>query len=135
LVSGGRPFTAGCPRAARATSAPNPLPDPGNAARLLLDFPDRRRDNYRLISVTSVCAESSWNDAMPISVTCDECDKQLTVADRFAGKRVKCPKCEGPIDVPADEDEADRADPDDRPAPRKRSRPREEDERPRARKA
>jgi hypothetical protein len=75
--------------------------------------------------------------AMPISIGCSKCDKQLTIDDKFAGKRIKCPKCEGVISVPA-------ADEDDRPSrrgggdeiaekPRGRSSPdrrEEEDDRP-----
>ncbi len=33
---------------------------------------------------------------MPIQVTC-QCGQQLTAKDEFAGKRVKCPKCGGPL--------------------------------------
>jgi len=36
---------------------------------------------------------------MAIKVTC-ECGKQLTVKDQFAGKRVKCPGCGGPLVIP-----------------------------------
>lgn len=55
---------------------------------------------------------------MPISIGCDDCGKQLTIHDRYAGKRIKCPKCETVIAVPADDE-------DDRPAPRKRDGERE----------
>ncbi len=33
---------------------------------------------------------------MPIQVTC-QCGQRLTAKDEFAGKRVKCPKCGGPL--------------------------------------
>lgn len=36
---------------------------------------------------------------MPIRVKC-QCGKQLAVKDELAGKRVKCPKCGGPLPIP-----------------------------------
>ena len=36
---------------------------------------------------------------MPISVGCD-CGKSLSVPEKYAGKRVKCPSCSNSIDVP-----------------------------------
>ncbi len=33
---------------------------------------------------------------MPINITC-QCGQQLTAKDEFVGKRVKCPKCGGPL--------------------------------------
>ncbi len=42
---------------------------------------------------------------MPIKVTC-QCGKRLTVKDEFAGKRVKCPGCGGPLLVPHPQVEA-----------------------------
>lgn len=38
---------------------------------------------------------------MPISVSCPACSASFKVKDEFAGKRAKCPKCGGPIVVPA----------------------------------
>lgn len=38
---------------------------------------------------------------MPIEVFCDSCQKKLRVPDTAAGKRIKCPKCQGVISVPA----------------------------------
>lgn len=38
---------------------------------------------------------------MPIEVYCDSCQKKLRVPDTAAGKRIKCPKCQGVISVPA----------------------------------
>ena len=38
---------------------------------------------------------------MPIVVTCPSCSTTLKAPDSAAGKRVKCPKCTSPIDVPA----------------------------------
>lgn len=45
---------------------------------------------------------------MPIPVVCSVCDASYNLRDEFAGRRVKCPKCENLIDVPepADEPEA-----------------------------
>lgn len=40
---------------------------------------------------------------MPIEVFCDTCQKKLRVPDTAAGKRIKCPKCQGVIGVPAAE--------------------------------
>jgi hypothetical protein len=38
---------------------------------------------------------------MPIEVFCESCQKKLRVPDTAAGKRIKCPKCQGVISVPA----------------------------------
>ena len=38
---------------------------------------------------------------MSIKVECPGCGTTLSVADKFAGKRGKCPKCKGAIDIPA----------------------------------
>ena len=38
---------------------------------------------------------------MPISVTCPQCSTTLKVKDELAGKRGKCPKCQGPLLIPA----------------------------------
>ena len=38
---------------------------------------------------------------MPISCQCASCGAKMNVADKFAGKRAKCPKCGQPIDIPA----------------------------------
>jgi TM2 domain-containing membrane protein YozV len=37
---------------------------------------------------------------MPIEVTCGSCSRRLRVPDKTAGKKVKCPKCQGVIQVP-----------------------------------
>jgi TM2 domain-containing membrane protein YozV len=37
---------------------------------------------------------------MPIEVTCASCNRRLRVPDKTAGKKVKCPKCQGVIQVP-----------------------------------
>lgn len=46
---------------------------------------------------------------MPIAMTCPQCQKGLTVADKLAGKKIKCPACKNVLDVPggapAEEDE------------------------------
>jgi hypothetical protein len=38
---------------------------------------------------------------MPISVVCSHCQMPYHLADQLAGKKVKCQKCQGAIDVPA----------------------------------
>ena len=38
---------------------------------------------------------------MAVEIQCGKCSKRFRVADKFAGKRVKCPNCGGPIAVPA----------------------------------
>lgn len=40
---------------------------------------------------------------MPIPVVCPGCSIRLKAADTSAGKRIKCPKCQTPVDVPAAE--------------------------------
>ena len=35
-------------------------------------------------------------------IKCPECGKTLKVSDSAAGKRVRCPGCKNPFDVPAD---------------------------------
>lgn len=42
---------------------------------------------------------------MPISVACPTCGAKLKTPDNAAGKKIKCPKCEKLIDVPADGEE------------------------------
>lgn len=41
---------------------------------------------------------------MSIQFTCESCDAKHLVNDRFAGKRVRCPKCESPMLVPRESD-------------------------------
>ena len=38
---------------------------------------------------------------MPISVTCPQCGATLKVKEELAGKRGKCPKCQGALQIPA----------------------------------
>jgi RsiW-degrading membrane proteinase PrsW (M82 family) len=38
---------------------------------------------------------------MPIRVQCSACDKTLKVADKLAGKRIRCPECQAVVKVPA----------------------------------
>jgi len=38
---------------------------------------------------------------MPIEVTCSSCQKRLRVPDHAAGKKIRCPKCRGVLNVPA----------------------------------
>ena len=37
---------------------------------------------------------------MPIEIQCQNCQRKLKVADKFAGKKAKCPNCQGMIDIP-----------------------------------
>ncbi len=37
---------------------------------------------------------------MPISIVCTHCTAPLTVKDEYAGKRIKCPKCAGILQLP-----------------------------------
>jgi hypothetical protein len=41
-----------------------------------------------------------------ITVHCGACGHELNLKDKYAGTRVKCPKCAGPVRVPADAAEA-----------------------------
>jgi len=43
----------------------------------------------------------SGDSPMPIPVQCPGCGRPFQAADRLAGKRAKCPHCQGPISVPA----------------------------------
>lgn len=38
---------------------------------------------------------------MPIEVTCQSCSGQFRLPDSAAGKKIRCPKCKRPIEVPA----------------------------------
>src|SRR3954452_167723 len=40
---------------------------------------------------------------MPLTVVCSSCRSRLSVPDRVAGKKVKCPKCQAMVPVPAPE--------------------------------
>jgi phage FluMu protein Com len=40
---------------------------------------------------------------MPISVLCPSCNSKLNAPDAAAGKRVKCPKCQVLMELPAPE--------------------------------
>ncbi|QDV73050.1 TFIIB-type zinc ribbon-containing protein [Botrimarina mediterranea] len=44
---------------------------------------------------------------MPITVTCPSCGVTLKTSDSAAGKKAKCPKCQGPIVVPMPRAELD----------------------------
>ena len=37
---------------------------------------------------------------MPIEVSCPSCSRQFRVPDKVAGKKIKCPKCQGVLPVP-----------------------------------
>src|SRR5262245_29111942 len=38
---------------------------------------------------------------MPIEVTCQSCSGQFRLPDSAAGKKIRCPKCKRPLEVPA----------------------------------
>ncbi len=38
---------------------------------------------------------------MPIVITCESCNSKLKAPDNAAGKKIRCPKCQGVIAVPA----------------------------------
>ncbi len=38
---------------------------------------------------------------MPIDIQCNQCKKRFRVPDKFGGRRIKCPNCQEPIEVPA----------------------------------
>lgn len=46
---------------------------------------------------------------MPISVVCPACQKKLKAPDNAAGKRTKCPGCQGVLEIPASETAAPKA--------------------------
>src|SRR5262245_11675410 len=54
---------------------------------------------------------------MPISVVCPSCSAKLGAPDAAAGKKVKCPKCQGSIVVPAPKAKPDFEVVEDEPAP------------------
>jgi hypothetical protein len=37
---------------------------------------------------------------MPVEAACPSCEGKFRLPDAAAGKRIKCPKCKGPLDVP-----------------------------------
>jgi hypothetical protein len=37
---------------------------------------------------------------VPIDIQCPGCQRKLKVADKFAGKKAKCPNCQGVIEIP-----------------------------------
>lgn len=43
---------------------------------------------------------------MPFVVSCDECNNQVRVSDKYAGKRIKCPHCQAVVLVPCEIEEA-----------------------------
>ncbi len=47
---------------------------------------------------------------MPIDIQCNECKKKFRVADKFAGRRIKCPNCQNPIVVQSAESAEDQPD-------------------------
>jgi len=53
---------------------------------------------------------------MPIEVSCGACQHQIRVPDKYAGKKVKCPKCEATIAVPAGASQATPVQPTPTPA-------------------
>ena len=60
---------------------------------------------------------------MPIEVVCPQCRKTLRVGDHVAGKKIRCPACQGVVAVPAEEI-VEAAAVDDEPEPVRRQEPR-----------
>lgn len=60
---------------------------------------------------------------MPIPVACPGCAVRLNAPDAAAGKRVKCPKCQTPISVPAPEPDPQFEVVDEEPAPKPKPTP------------
>ena len=56
---------------------------------------------------------------MPIDVVCHQCRKTLRVGDHVAGKKIRCPSCQGVVAVPAEEI-VEAAEVDDEPEPVRR---------------
>lgn len=55
---------------------------------------------------------------MPIQVNCPKCGKKLKIADAAAGKKVKCPACDGVVLVPVSDDLfGDEPEPEPKPEP------------------
>jgi uncharacterized paraquat-inducible protein A len=69
---------------------------------------------------------------MAITVTCPNCDYELRLRDELAGKKIRCPKCQGSLQVPeddvAEEEEAPRRRSDKGVVASRRSHRAEEDE-------
>jgi hypothetical protein len=40
---------------------------------------------------------------MPLVIVCDRCQNQVRLADKYAGKRIKCPRCQAVLQAPAEE--------------------------------
>lgn len=75
---------------------------------------------------------------MPISMTCDECDRELRLKDQMRGKRIRCPDCGAVLLVESDEHEGDDAEgiaasPRKRPVRSSRATSASESEKPRRR--
>ncbi|MEN8148894.1 MAG: hypothetical protein ABFS86_03670 [Planctomycetota bacterium] len=45
---------------------------------------------------------------MPIDVVCEECGHELAVSGEMAGRKGRCPECDGVISIPGDEARAPR---------------------------
>lgn len=57
---------------------------------------------------------------MAILTRCDNCDNRMNLADKYAGRLVRCLRCKEPVRVPGDPQQED--DNDSRPVPRRRKK-------------
>lgn len=62
----------------------------------------RRLTRFSLL-IADVASTFLKGNTMPI-ITCPSCQKQLKVKDELAGKKVRCPGCQGIISIPTDEE-------------------------------
>lgn len=82
-----------------------------------------------MLPVSDSVSDPTGATPMPIEISCDECPFESEVKNALAGKRVKCPKCQAVIQVPAAVDEDD--EPPARPKPKPRVVEEDEDDAPR----
>ncbi len=52
---------------------------------------------------------------MAIEISCPGCGQVFRLRDHYAGRTVRCSRCQGPIQVPTDDDEYAMAEPEDSP--------------------
>jgi hypothetical protein len=110
---GSNRYQAAKPRLAASSNASRPQPE---AAHLLPWWPGtngrQSRSASRHAEMTpsaqrdSLCFDTSGERAMAIRLKCQQCSSVVRVAEKYAGRKVKCPACQGPIDVPAQVDQA-----------------------------
>ena len=58
---------------------------------------------------------------MPV-LDCPNCDRSVHVPETAAGKQVRCPRCQEPFEVPAEDPDDERGDGREDPEPRRRPR-------------